>query len=471
MSDWEARTKNRKYVKLNILCIVSDWNGDNMNNGLLQLKTIIELNDNNARKRYNPDITYYDIMHGERKVAEINMRGEATILDETILDEKFIPYDLYLENDCDFDTLINNMNNFYHWCASRVLSLDRKYAKEILNSIGMAQAMTDRDRAKIALSYHCVSLTDVYWVKKSDEDISYEKINLYDNSLNEAVVELSLRGKPMTVTNQELAPDVYWVKKSDEDISYEKINLYDNSLNEAVVELSLRGKPMTVTNQELAPDLSTKGCFPKAWIRRGKDFILLKDGGDDAVQKELLASRLCQCFDFKQVKYDEDFYDGQKVTQSKIITSRQYSIVSKMAFEIYALNHDLNVLNECLRIDKETYYGMNILDYLVGNIDRHPENWGFLVDNRTNEYVSLYPIMDFNQSFGSYDTIDGANCQTVYPEKKTQREAAIEAVRHVGLHQIKDIDEEIFEDMTAWKEMFFRRLEELKNAVDTSVFR
>ncbi|MCI5903249.1 MAG: hypothetical protein MRZ74_12075, partial [Blautia sp.] len=196
-------------------------------------------------------------MHGERKVAEINTRGEASVLDE-----RFIPYDLYLENECDFDTLINNINNFYHWCASRVLSLDRKYAKEILNSIGMAQAMTDRDRAKISLSYHCVSLTDIYWVKKSDEEISFEKINLYDNSLNEAVVELSLRGKPMTVTNQ-----------------------------------------------ELAPDLSTKGCFPKAWIRREKDFILLKDGGDDAVQKELLASKLCQCFDFKQVKYKEGFYD------------------------------------------------------------------------------------------------------------------------------------------------------------------
>ncbi len=40
-------------------------------------------------------------------------------------------------------------------------------------------------------------------------------------------------------------------------------------------------------------------------------------------------------------KSDEEIYDGQKVTQSKIITSRQYSIVSKMAFEIYALNHDL----------------------------------------------------------------------------------------------------------------------------------
>ena len=394
---------------------MNNGNGDNVENGLLkQIK--FELNDNTPGEKQKNDMICYDIMHGEKKVAEIDTRGKATVLDE-----RFIPYDLYLEEECDFDTLINNMNNFYHWCASRVLSLDRKYAKEILNSIGMAQAMTDRDRAKISLSYHCVSLTDIYWVKKSDEDISYEKINLYDNSLNEAVVELSLRGKPMTVTNQ-----------------------------------------------ELAPDLSTKGCFPKAWIRRGKDFILLKDGGDDAVQKELLASRLCQCFDFKQVKYEEGFYDGQKVTQSKMITSKQYSIVSKMAFEIYAQNHDLAVLDECLRIDKETYYGMNILDYLVGNIDRHPENWGLLVDNQTNKYISLYPIMDLNQSFGSYDTIDGANCQTVYPEKKTQREAAIEAVRNIGLHQIKDIDGELFEDKIEWKEMFFRRLEELKNAVDGS---
>lgn len=74
----------------------------------------------------------------------------------------------------------------------------------------------------------------------------------------------------------------------------------------------------------------------------------------------------------------------------------------------------------------------------------------------------LYPIMDFNQSFGSYDTIDGANCQPIYPEKKTQREAAIEAVKEIGLHQIQEIDEEIFENRREWKEMFFRRLEELK---------
>ena len=385
-----------------------------MKNGLVLQVNITDLNENDAKKVLNTDAVCYDIMHGERKVAEISMAGEAAVLEEA-----FLPYDLYLEEDEEFDTRINNLNNFYHWCASRVLSLDRKYAKEILNSIGMAQAMTDKDRAKISLSYHCVSLTDIYWVKKSEEQVSYEQINLYDNSLNEAVVELSLRGKPMTVTNQ-----------------------------------------------ELAPDLSTKGLFAKAWIRQGKEFILLKDGGEDVVKKELLASKIGQCFDFKQVKYEEGFYEGQKVTKSFLITSKEYSMVSKMAFEIYAQNHDLNVIEECLRLDQETYYGMNILDYLVGNIDRHPENWGFLVDNRINECVSLYPIMDFNQSFGSYDTLDGAGCQTVYPERKTQREAAVEAVKAVGFagHQMKEITGDFFADAPEWKEMFFRRYEELKKA-------
>ena len=145
---------------------MSDRRGDCLENGLLN-QGIIELNKNIQRKKQRNDITSYDIMHAERKVAEINTRGEVSVWDE-----KFLPYDLYLEETNDFDMLLNNMENFYYWCASRVLSLDRKYAKEILNSIGMAQAMTDRDRAKISLSYHCVSLTDVYWVKKSDEVLS-----------------------------------------------------------------------------------------------------------------------------------------------------------------------------------------------------------------------------------------------------------------------------------------------------------
>lgn len=365
-----------------------------------------------ARKRRQ--VEKYEIMHKENVVADISTSGEVDIFLE-----QFMPYDLYLEQTeiPDIDVQINNLNNFYHWCASRVLSLDRVYAKEIMNSIGVSQAVTDKERAKISMSYHCVSLTDVYWVRRKGEKITFSELNLYDNPLNEAIVELSLKGRQMTVTNQ-----------------------------------------------ELAPDLSTKGCFPKAWIRTEEGFRLLKDGGEDEVRKELLASKICRCFDFKQVMYDEYYYDGEVVSESKIVSSKDYSMVSKMSFDIYAANHDLDTLEVCKQIDAVSYYGMNILDYLTGNTDRHPENWGFYVDNNTNEYISLYPLMDFNQCFGSYDTIDGANCQTVLPRKMTQKEAAIEAVKAVGLRQIANVDMSCFEEMKHVEEMFMKRLNILREA-------
>jgi len=112
-----------------------------------------------------------------------------------------------------------------------------------------------------------------------------------------------------------------------------------------------------------------------------------------------------------------------------------------------------------------TYYGMNILDYLTGNTDRHPENWGFLVDNSNNEYVSLYPLMDFNQCFQAYDTVEGAMCQTVLPKRLSQREAAIEAVKCIGLRQVKEVDMSVFGERKEWAEMFWMRLEKLKKYV------
>lgn len=183
----------------------------------------------------------YEIMHMDRRVAKISCSGQCKIYFKS-----FMPYNLYLEESDDIDTLVNNITNFNYWCATRVLTLDRKYAKEILNSIGMLQAVTDKDRAKIALSYRCTSLTDVFWVKLAKEKIFFSSVNLYENHL-------------------------------------------DNTF----IDIALRGKQYTVQNECLARDLSTNGCFPKAWQRAGNGFRLLKDGGSDAVERELLASQIC----------------------------------------------------------------------------------------------------------------------------------------------------------------------------------
>lgn len=353
----------------------------------------------------------YEIMHGERLVAQIDTHGHCRIYDE-----KFMPYNLYLDaQDEDIDTLVNNVNNFNYWCASRVLTLDRQYAKEILNSIGAGQAVTDRDRANLALSYRCVSFTDIYWVRNKGEQVSFNDINLYDNHL-------------------------------------------DNTF----VDISLRGKQITVQNYQLAQDLSTGGCFPKAWLRTKSGFRLLKDGGADAVEREVLASRVCQCFRCRQVLYTEGCYDGEKVSVSEIMTSKRYSIVSREMFEIYAVNHDIDALGFILELDGYSYYMMNILDYLTGNTDRHWGNWGLVIDNRTHEPTGLHALMDFNRTFLAYDTLEGAGCQTVRPDVMTQKEAALAAVKKIGLNQVSDIDAAWFDGREKEYQMLMRRLKVLK---------
>lgn len=128
--------------------------------------------------------------------------------------------------------------------------------------------------------------------------------------------------------------DIYWTKAQDEQISFKEINFFENHLEKAFIDVTLRGKQLTIQNSHLnADDLATQGCFPKAWIRKGDTFCLMKDGGTDIVENELLASKICRCFRVNQVLYEEAYYDGQKISCSEIITSPKMSIVSMESFE------------------------------------------------------------------------------------------------------------------------------------------
>ncbi|MCI9400720.1 MAG: hypothetical protein HFJ07_13140 [Lachnospiraceae bacterium] len=354
----------------------------------------------------------YEIMHMDRKVARIDESGHCKIYFKS-----FMPYNLYFEEADDIDTYVNNITNFNYWCATRVLTLDRTYAKEILNSIGMLQAVTDKERAKIALSYRCASITDVFWVRRKGENVTFSDINLYENHL-------------------------------------------DNTF----MDIALKGNQYTVQNESLARDLSTNGCFPKAWKRVGNGFQLFKNGGADVVDRELLASQICRCFRVSQVFYEEGCFDGEKVSVSSNITSKEYSIVSMEAFEIYCQNHNRNTKSYVLRLDRSQYYMMNIVDYLVGNTDRHWGNWGVFVRNSNNKPVCLHPLMDFNQAFRAYNSLDGANCQTCFHKHLTQKAAALQAVKAVGLNQIKNVEKDVFCHLPQYYPMFCQRLALLKDA-------
>lgn len=373
----------------------------------------IAVNRNKMQKGWK----YFDIMHKDRRVARIYEDGRCTINYPS-----FMPYNLYLEKSDEFGDRVNNLNNFYYWCSSRVLTLDRKYAKEILRAIGAQQSVTDKDRAMIAVSYHGLTLTDVYWIRAAGEKVKFNDLNLYNHSLSEAFADISLRGKDITLQNSEL-----------------------------------------LAVKDVAGDVGTLGVAPKAWIRQEGEFYLLKDGDERDVEAELLASKIVGCFDIDYVSYEEDSFDGLRVSKCKIITSKDRSIVPYEFIDVYCTNREINKHEFVLKKDSYSYYMMNIIDYLIGNTDRHWGNWGFFVDNSTNKLQGLHSLMDFNKSFLVYDSVDGSLCQTS-DRKITQREAAIEAVQKIGLNQIADIRENWFSDENT-KDMFYKRLNILRDVI------
>lgn len=357
---------------------------------------------------------YFDIMHKDRLVARIYENGLANIYYSS-----FMPYNLYFEENEDIDTRLNNLNNFYYWCASRVLTLDRKYAKEILNAIGASLKMTDRERACIAISYHCLSILDVFWVKDKAEKRKFTDLSVFRHSLSNAFVDVCLRGKAITIQNSE-----FYV-----------------SLNQAA-------------------DLGTPGVAPKAWIRENDTLYLYKAGDIRDIKAELLASIIIECFNVSSVKYEEAVYKDIMASKCRLITSEEKGIVPAEYVEIYCANKEIDLYSFTLKKDKYNYYMMIILDYLIGNIDRHWGNWGFYVNNETNRLEGLYPLMDFNKAFLAYDTIEGAVCQTIN-KKMSQHDAALYAIKQVGLNQTKEVDPSWFDDDNI-KNMFYQRLELLK---------
>ena len=244
--------------------------------------------------------------------------------------------------------------------------------------------------------------------------------------------------------------------------------MYRHSLSGAFADVSLRGRQLTAQNAELlkpldaAGDVGTSGVAPKAWVRRDGGFYLLKDGDARDVAAELLASEIIDHFNVSHVSYAPAQFEGVPVSSCKIVTSEELGIVPFAHYEAWCVNHGRNALDSVRRIDAYGYGMMNVIDYLVGNTDRHWGNWGLLVNNRTNRPISLHPLMDFNKAFLAYNTEDGALCQTT-TEKISQKQAAVEAVRKVGFNLIRPLTDVRFPDGQT-KEMFFTRLRILQSA-------
>ena len=96
---------------------------------------------------------------------------------------------------------------------------------------------------------------------------------------------------------------------------------------------------------------------------------------------------------------------------------------------------------------------MNIVDYVLGNSDRHEGNWGFFVDNESGELLGTHPLMDFDHAFSNGELL----CQP-FDSEISLKKAAMEGISRISVpvERIQDMNrpESITENQ--WKGVLSR---------------
>ena len=90
------------------------------------------------------------------------------------------------------------------WIESRQIAKHRKQIYAMMQDWGL-----HRREGFIAFT-HCASLTDSFWIKAADSDLTWKDVNLFENPFNEVVAHLAfdgagLYGKNLYATSPEFA--------------------------------------------------------------------------------------------------------------------------------------------------------------------------------------------------------------------------------------------------------------------------
>ena len=198
--------------------------------------------------------------------------------------------------------------------------------------------------------------------------------------------------------------DVHWVVKDDSTEKWATANLYDNPFSTAVASMAFTGEKRTgVRDASTSPEYSTNGNLRKCWRRLKGEVLLFKGGGHDdggffehrnAVGyepfSEYYAAQVAAAMKLPHVPYDLVQFKYRLCSTCPLFTSDKTGYLAAR----YVMNRD------AAREDRR-FADIFFFDAVIFNTDRHLGNFGFLVDNDTNELAGVAPIFDNGYSLFS----------------------------------------------------------------------
>lgn len=229
--------------------------------------------------------------------------------------------------------------------------------------------------------------------------------------------EGSTTGTLLLACNGLSLSDSYWIKERGSSLSFAEVNFFENDysydLGDALVGKRINGK-LNLSS----PDTTSEGNLLKRWkIINGKR-VLLKSGSKPhryEVYNEVIASLVCSHLGIYHVDYHlieddgylycacEDFIMyGQDFVTAYMVSEESKKANEESLYQFIVRRYaELGVEDAKKQIDK-----MLLLDFLLGNEDRHLNNFGLIRDAKTLRFLCCAPIFDTGSCLGYLEEDD-----------------------------------------------------------------
>jgi hypothetical protein len=254
--------------------------------------------------------------------------------------------------------------------------------------------------------------------------------------------------------------DQYWLRPEGQKITWKEINYFEHDFTDYVGN-KLLGRDTGNEEIDLASPCNTSGGnLIKKWVIEDGKRYLIKGGSGAYLQEpfnEVLASIIHERLGIHPyVKYELIWEEDKPFSKCENIITSSTELVS--AYQVLNLDKKLNETSYYQHfIDMSTRVGipdvqeyldyMLITDYIIGNVDRHYNNFGFIRNVQSLRYEGIAPLYDSGNSMW-FDTstarIDFEKDIPSMPFKKFHSEQIqlAHSFEQIDLNTLQGIEEE-----------------------------
>ncbi|MCR4595313.1 MAG: hypothetical protein K5673_00885 [Lachnospiraceae bacterium] len=206
--------------------------------------------------------------------------------------------------------------------------------------------------------------------------------------------------------------DCYWIKPVDSHLCWEDINLYNNQFKDNTLDWDTNADDRVPS---CSPNSSLKGNVEKTWtLNRNKRYLIKGNKFHTSSQSinEVIASEIhrLQGFD-TYTEYSLIHIGGKPYDYGctcEIFTNEHIELITAYDLILSAPKHGNyfeHLLSVCVQngmdeaLVRRHFEYMILTDFVMSQTDRHFNNFGFLRDADTLDFIGSAPIYDSGEAF------------------------------------------------------------------------